>query len=164
MSETQYTALLKFCRDTPSRERALFLICKLSPFVMFLIYASTALRLILLQDPRILQFLLVPLSGLAVVSLLRNHVNLPRPYEQFKFTPLLPAKSVGHSFPSRHTTSAFLTAMSLLWLSVSFGIYALCLASLIGVSRVLSGMHFPRDVLAGMTFAVVWCCIGFWII
>jgi len=55
------------------------------------------------------------------------------------------------SFPSGHTSGAFLfTTLCVLW----FGTVALPLyiwASLVGFSRVLLGVHFPGDILAGAT-------------
>lgn len=58
------------------------------------------------------------------------------------------------SFPSGHTSGAFLfVTLCVLW----FGAIALPLylwASLVGLSRVLLGVHFPGDILAGATIGI----------
>lgn len=56
-----------------------------------------------------------------------------------------------HSFPSGHTVSIFVGAGMVLYFARSFGVRALALAgaALVGASRVVVGVHWPLDVLAG---------------
>lgn len=58
------------------------------------------------------------------------------------------------SLPSGHTAAAFLMATLLanFYPTVAFFVY--CWASLIGLSRVLLGVHYPSDVLAGATLGI----------
>jgi len=62
------------------------------------------------------------------------------------------------SFPSGHTSGAFLfTTLCVVW----FGVVALPLylwASMVGLSRVLLGVHFPGDILAG---AAIGTAVGY---
>ena len=44
-------------------------------------------------------------------TILRDKLNLPRPYEQPSFEPLRRKETKGHSFPSRHALSASVLAM-----------------------------------------------------
>ena len=44
-------------------------------------------------------------------TILRDRLNLPRPYEQPGFEPLRHKETRGHSFPSRHALSASVLAM-----------------------------------------------------
>lgn len=55
-----------------------------------------------------------------------------------------------YSFPSGHTMAAFASAGALFFTEKRFGIAALILAVLMGISRLYFYVHFPTDVLAGM--------------
>lgn len=93
-----------------------------------------------------------------LVSLLRRWRNAPRPYEVFDIKPSVPKKCLksGMSFPSRHTFCAFLIATMYAIIFRSFaGMVPLLLAAALGCIRVLEGVHFPRDVVAGAVLGVV---------
>ena len=70
----------------------------------------------------------------------------------------------GHSFPSRHVFSVFVIAFTvgvhIHWAGIALGAVGL----LISLIRVLAGIHFPRDVLAGMLSGIACGLIGFLIL
>lgn len=92
---------------------------------------------------------------------LKNLVARVRPYEVVEgLTSLL--GNVGEwSFPSGHTSSSFAAAVAVAaTLGKKLGIPALLLATLIGLSRLYVGVHYPTDVLAGAVIGVVCGLLG----
>jgi undecaprenyl-diphosphatase len=67
-----------------------------------------------------------------------------------------------YGFPSDHTSGAFAIAVALLLRHRASGVIALLLACAIGVGRVMVGVHYPSDVLAGAVLGTL-CALVFWI-
>lgn len=110
--------------------------------------------------------ILVPGVSFALVTVLRKAVNAPRPYEVFGAAPVIPKDTRGNSFPSRHTFSIFVIAMTfcaccpLAWAGPAMLTAGVVLAAI----RVVSGVHFPRDVVAGAFLGVLAGVVGFWLV
>jgi undecaprenyl-diphosphatase len=62
---------------------------------------------------------------------------------------LLAARSADPSFPSDHAAAAFAIAFAVYGVSRPAGAAFLAAATVIAVSRVALGLHYPSDVLAG---------------
>ena len=84
-----------------------------------------------------------------IVSLLRRLINAPRPYEIYSFYEEKPRDGKGKSFPSRHVFSAFVIGTLLFSVSIPLAVVTLTLGVGLAVCRVLLGIHFIRDVVAG---------------
>ena len=106
-------------------------------------------------------YLFIPASGFVILSLLRKKINAPRPYEVWEIVPLLDRDSPGQSMPSRHVFSATIISMACFHASLSLGVILLVLSALLGLVRVLGGVHYPKDVVVGYIFALVWGVIFF---
>ena len=106
-------------------------------------------------------YLIVPASGFVILSLFRKKINAPRPYEEWDIKPLLDRDSPGQSMPSRHVFSATIISMACLHASLSVGVILLVLSALLGLVRVLGGVHFPKDVVVGYICGLVWGVLFF---
>jgi hypothetical protein len=62
---------------------------------------------------------------------------------------VLAASSPDPSFPSDHAAAAFAIAFAVLAFSRPAGLGFVAAATLIGLSRIALGLHYPSDVLAG---------------
>jgi undecaprenyl-diphosphatase len=88
------------------------------------------------------------LLALAVAHAISGVWDRPRPFEAHDVH-LFVAPSPDPSFPSDHATAAFAIAVALLLRSRRIGWVALAMATVISLSRVAVGVHYPSDILAG---------------
>lgn len=75
-----------------------------------------------------------------------------RPFVDLNLIPIYTENSF--SFPSTHTTLFFALATSLLFLNKKWSIFFFFCAILIGISRIVLGLHYPIDVLGGIILGV----------
>ena len=106
-------------------------------------------------------YLFIPASGFVILSLLRKKLNVPRPYEAWEIVPLLDRDSPGQSMPSRHVFSASIISIACLHASLSVGVILLILSAILGLVRVLGGVHYPKDVVVGYICGLMWGMIFF---
>lgn len=133
--------------------------------VTWLCYAAYPVLLIALalgRDARFFWALGVPAVSFLLLSLVRSKLNFPRPYQLLDFVPLIPKKTRGKSMPSRHVFSIFVIAMTCLWVLPWAGVVLLILGALLGLVRVVGGVHFPRDVLVGAACGIFCGLAGYW--
>ena len=92
--------------------------------------------------------------GVLVFKLLKQLSQRPRPcqIEPHCWSKILPPDKF--SFPSGHTMTAFSIALVISYFYPSLEAMLLFLALNIAVSRIVLGMHFLSDVLAGMVLGV----------
>ena len=99
----------------------------------------------------LMDFLIVNVS-------LKGLVARPRPFvvnELIK--PLVGGVSPYRSFPSGHTAGSFAALLALSkWVPKKIGIPAIVLATLVSLSRLYVGVHYPTDLLGG--FVIGFLC------
>lgn len=76
-------------------------------------------------------------------------INRARPYDTLRTTPLARPGIETPSFPSAHATIAFAIAGWVMFVSAPIGILLLAIAAMVSVSRVIIGVHYLTDILAG---------------
>ena len=109
------------------------------------------------------------LSGIFSNLIIKNIVGRTRPYDLLPDLTILVDKPSDTSFPSGHASLTATLAVALL-LSLSLimskklargiGIGAICIALIVGFSRLYLGVHFPSDVIAGLILGVVYGILG----
>ena len=129
------------------------------PIVYLTLLATTYLQQGL--GKQVLMYVFIPASGFVILSFLRKKINAPRPYEEWDIKPLLDRDSPGQSMPSRHVFSATIISMACMHASLSVGLILLNLSALLGLVRVLGGVHFPKDVVVGYICGLAWGVIFF---
>jgi undecaprenyl-diphosphatase len=88
--------------------------------------------------------------GLAVAAIVARVVDRPRPFVGHPHAVhLFASHAADPGFPSDHATAAFAIAVALLLRSRRWGAIALAAATVLAITRVAMGIHYPTDVLAG---------------
>ncbi len=179
MTPEQYRKLLGWYEHHPKAKKLTLLLNHWLPAIPFVcfpllivllniqwfgLFGSGTGRDILDFMPQIARAILVPAVVFLFGTLLRAKLDRPRPYEQPGFTPLVEKETSGHSFPSRHALSAAVLAADWLYFYPPVGVGMLLIALAICVLRVLAGVHFIRDVVAGAVLGFVLGYAGMWLL
>ena len=155
------------CMEWTERNIGITAVClmvKAITAVTAAIYMAIALWLFAQRDERIFRFLLVPAAGFVAVTILRKLIAAKRPYEIYGFTPLLQKDTRANYFPSLHVFSNMIIAAAALYVNLPLGIFTAVCGLLLAVLRVITGVHFPKDVAAGCLIAVLLGWIGFYLV
>lgn len=166
MDADSYIKVTDFFREKKSRKTFLKVISRLLPLAVAGIYAVLSVYTLFTDAKKAQLIITVPLCIFLCITVLRKFLNSPRPYDVYDFVPLASyRKGKGKSFPSRHTASAFVIAFSCIGTGFVFwGFFLLGCAFLIGLSRVLSGVHFPKDIIGAFIITLIWTVLGFYIL
>ena len=147
--EQRYEQWAAPLRGRPGVVRALNIVNRGIVIVFYVVYALL-FGWACVSDPwRLAPLVGVTAVGFVAVSFFRRRFNAPRPYECCAIAPLIARDGAGKSFPSRHAFSAFAIAASWFAASAPVAVVLLVAAVVLAVCRVLGGVHFPRDVVAG---------------
>ena len=166
MNGAQYKSMSEYFSQTKARSTTVKALHDVLPLVMYIFYPLQLICLFFTEgysSKVFLKFMLIPLFTFIFVSVVRVIINAQRPYEKYDYTPVVRKSTQGKSFPSRHTVSAFIIAMAFLYLQSRLGFVMLGVAAAIGIVRVLSGVHFIRDVISGAALGVLIGVLGFFV-
>lgn len=123
--------------------------------LMYLLYPLLLVYLYKYHRGDLLATVAIPAIGFALLTLFRKHLNQPRPYQTWQTKSLMKRDGSGESFPSRHVFSATLISMCFLRQHLWLGVTLLVLSAGLAASRVIGGVHYPKDVLVGYVLGVL---------
>ena len=119
-------------------------------YVTGIIYFAVVLNRFISKDIKeTVGMLVVPAVSFLLLSFFRAKYNAKRPYEIYEFEPLIKKDTAGKSFPSRHVFSIFVIGSSLWCMYPYIGTVVMAAGVVLAVIRVIVGVHFPKDVIAG---------------
>ncbi len=144
--------------------RLMTLLNRAMTYGCYLIYPVLLIALVFLRDERFWRAVLVPGISFVLLSVFRKKLNAPRPYQVLDITPLIPKDTRGKSMPSRHIFCVFMIAASWCLLLPWLGILLAVMGVLMAIIRVIAGIHFPRDVIAGALVGILAGWLGYCVI
>ncbi len=112
-------------------------------------------------DTRIMKAVLVPAATFVLATILRAALNKPRPYEDDAIRPLVTKDTRGKSFPSRHMTSAAVIACTYAWVFPLAGALGALGCAGVAFTRIVGGVHYPRDIVAALVLGIACALVGF---
>ena len=166
MKGESYQSMSAYFSQSKARSTSIKALHDVLPLVLYIFYPVQLITLAVNEgfgSEIFLRFTLIPLGTLIAISLARVLINAKRPYEVYGYEPSVSKKTRGKSFPSRHTACAFIIAMAFLYVQTKLGIIMLIIAAIIGMTRVLAGVHFIRDVIGGAVIGTLIGLLGFFV-
>ena len=164
MTAKQYENWTAGLRRHPESIRVLSAANVLTTGIVYAAYLLYLGFVLLTNTTRLLPAVLIPGISFVLLTLVRDRINAPRPYEVLDIRPLLLKDTKGHSFPSRHVFSVFVIALAFYYTCVPVGIVLTAFGLILAAVRVLGGVHFPRDVLAGAGIGILAGVLGFFVL
>ena len=164
MTQETYIKITEKIRATRYGEKIVVFINKLLTEIVYIAFFALLVNLALHRDKDIIRIVLVTGISFVLVSVSRHFIDAERPYIKYNFAPLVQKEKKGESMPSRHVFSAFVIGVAFLYMNVALGIIMLIIGTLMAVTRVVVGVHFPRDVIAGAVIGILSGTIGFYLI
>lgn len=95
----------------------------------------------------------VVLSRLVITEIIRYLYHSPRPFMVYDFTPLL--YDYANSFPSGHAAFFFALATIIFLFHKKWGVAYFTGGFIIGISRIMAGIHWPLDILGGLVVGMI---------
>ncbi len=89
-----------------------------------------------------------------VVHSLKRLLSRERPYKIIEQLNTFGIDLSDYSFPSGHTTASFSLATTLALNMPKFSMLVYILATIIAISRIYLGVHYPTDVTAGLIIGI----------
>lgn len=154
MERTQPPAYIRAVSARPRLVRALLVLNMLAVVFTVAAFSLGGVILAFKSTAELVLYLVFAAVPFLAVTLMRRIFDLPRPYEVFDFPVPKAGAKCGRSFPSRHVTSAFLIATLLSGVYLPLAIPVFVAALITSAVRVLLGIHFVRDVLAGAAVGI----------
>lgn len=113
-------------------------------------YSFLIIGLLVVNKPVGIELLVNIFISQFIVHSIKFLVHRPRPYKTYEEVIVRKESKDINSFPSAHTASSLMAALTFSHLYPELTLAFLAAAVLVGLSRIYLGYHYPSDVLGSM--------------
>ena len=135
-------------------ENSAIFISKFSKPAFIIIYVLGIIALYLKCGVGMAKIIAVPFFTLIFNSTIRKLLNKPRPFNRNDVKNLVNHKNSG-SFPSNHACSSMIISLSYLLVCPILVPFLIVFAFFTGLSRIMTGVHYPYDVFCGWLISLI---------
>lgn len=160
MNRKLFFSVYNFTKNHKIAKTLGILIAKYSQKFFVLVYVIGIILVYKYNFNSLIKFILIPLITLVYNSFLRHKLNAQRPFVKEDITPFIEHETTG-SCPSNHGASSMIIAMAYFCINPYIALVLVVLAAITGISRVMTGVHYPFDILLSWVIAWVIGTIGF---
>ncbi len=163
MKKSTYIKMTDDLRAKPGLLKLFIVLNKIAPWVYGILYAFLAFGAI--RYPFLLaRIVVVPVGSFLLIQLASIFLEYARPYLLFDVEPAIPEEAKDpRTLPCKPVFWYTIIGLSYFFVLNNHipGILLLAGAVLMGVIRVWGGLHFTRDVVAGIVLAVIFGLLGY---
>ena len=167
MNEKLFFILFNFANKTETRKKFIIYFANFTYKLFFYGYIITFFYLIFNIKKYgyivFLKYLIIPIIAFLIARILRITIKAKRPFEKMNIKNLISHKG-GNSFPSNHSTSAMVLAISIGYIFNFLFIPLIIFAIITGILRIMCGLHYPIDVFFGFFIGYFFGYFGFFIL
>jgi len=164
MKEETYRAMADAVNAVPLMKSYIIWFNRVVTICVYLLYPALLGLLWYTKNDGLIPAIVIPGVSFILLSIWRDRINKPRPYEFFDMTPVIDKKTKGHSFPSRHIFCMFLIAVTVFYFYPLAGLLIGLVGIALAVNRVIGGVHFVKDVVCGALVGILCGAAGFYVI
>lgn len=163
MNKKLFLYLYNLSKNNKILEKLFILISSISAYVFFIIYFLAVLYLLIFDYNKLIRVLLVPAFTVLLNIFLRKVFKAKRPFDELNINKMIEHKS-NYSFPSNHCVCSMIISVSIIYINIKLGFIMIILTIFTALSRIMTGLHYPSDVVAGLIIGLITGIFGFYII
>ena len=164
MKEQTYRSMVDAINSVPFMKQYIIWFNRVVTICVYLLYPALLGLLWYTKNDGLIPAIVIPGVSFILLSIWRDRINKPRPYEVFDMVPVIDKKTKGHSFPSRHIFCMFLIAVTVFYFYPLAGLLIGLVGIALAVNRVIGGVHFVKDVVCGALVGILCGVVGFYVI
>ena len=142
MNQQTYRKITDGIRGLENGEKIVQFINSIATKIVYMAYVVGIIILFDEKNKGLVRFVAVTAISFILVSIVRRFINSERPYTMYDFKPII--------------------GMAFLYIGeIPLGIIVFVCGLIIAIVRVISGVHFPKDVIVGALVGILCGAVGF---